>query len=599
MINFSCKSEILKKKQILYSMSTKIPNSITLLHIFIQLFFFAVVSKSEAQILDPNNRIDWAIAGLNEAVFPQKIEDTKALYNLSADGINNDGIKIQAALDNADPGTLLYFEAGDYLIENVLEIPANIIIRGETAGTTRFLFNLNDVGDNCIEINQYEYGDFADAISGYTKGSTTLVVSDASQFCIGSYGEIQQENDPDLMYTDSRWDVDWAENSVGQLFKIIDIQNDQLIIWPPLNITFQSTLNPVVQPNNLKENVGLENLYIERLDVGTGRNIRIKNTANCWLWNIKSNMTVRSHVWVYNSLNLQIQESYFSGSHDHGGGGRGYGVVLGDHVTNCLVENNVFKTLRHAMMVKEGANGNVFAYNFSEDPIWTGTTSTQLPPDISLHGHYPFMNLFEGNITHRLGNSDYWGPSGPGNTFLRNRVQTNDIDIEDYSHYQNVIGNEITSGSNKIDIDDSVENTLIHGNNDNGTITWDANMASQSLPNSYYLDDFWDLNEFWTNDYGFPTIGPEFTMESGSIPAKDRYLNNVVNDCFTGRSKNYSDYNFPDATVELMKNKITTSSQVTVQNNKNVELYATNYLLFNSNFEVETGAEFTAAILAH
>ena len=32
------------------------------------------------------------------------------------------------------------------------------------------------------------------------------------------------------------------------------------------------------------------------------------------------------------------------------------------------------------------------------------------------------MNLFEGNVVEFIHNSDWWGPSGPGNTFLETEL---------------------------------------------------------------------------------------------------------------------------------------------------------------------------------
>jgi len=83
-------------------------------------------------------------------------------------------------------------------------------------------------------------------------------------------------------------------------------------------------------------------------------------------------------------------------------------------------------------LVQHGANGNVFAYNFSFNaksyagefigPIYYKNT------DISLHGHYPFSNLFEGNIAQYIYSDHSHGANGPYNTFLRNRL----IDCADF-----------------------------------------------------------------------------------------------------------------------------------------------------------------------
>ncbi len=85
--------------------------------------------------------------------------------------------------------------------------------------------------------------------------------------------------------------------------------------------------------------------------------------------------------------------------------------------------------------------------------------------------------------------SDAWGPSGPGNTFLRNCTQAEGIDIYDRSHQQNLVGNVLgDSPLNDIDINASVQDTLLHGNYQNGAIQWDAAIADHTLPPSYYLD---------------------------------------------------------------------------------------------------------------
>jgi len=551
---------------------------------------FLLITSLQAQIIDPANRSDWTLSGLNQTIHPQKIQNVAEEFNLAGDGISNDVVKIQNAINLASPGTVLYFPAGNYLLEKYLTLPSNIVLRGESASNTRFKFRLAGLANpnvDCILITTYQYGDFVPAINGYTKGSTSIMLNDVSGFSVGSHGEIQQDNDPDLMYTNPTWNVAWAENTVGQLFEIVDIQDNTILIEPPLNTSYKASLNPVVRPTQLKKNVGIENLAIERLDRGEGNNIIFMNAANCWVWNVESKKTVKSHIWVYHSLNLQIQESYFHQSHDYGGGGHGYGVTLGKHVTHCLVENNIFKTLRHAMMVKEGANGNVVAYNYSLYPTWTNFFS--IPADISVHGHYPYMNLFEGNIVQKISCTDYWGPAGPGNTFFRNRIETLNLSIEDHSHFQNLIGNEMTGIINGVFIENTVNSTLIHGNNENGTITWELDVNDEPMPNSYYLKQFW-------MNYDFPAIGSEFNLNQGSNPAKDRYDNNELNSCYTGRSKHYNDYTFPDKTIEHVENEILTINLVHILSDNSVQLQAANRIQFNSGFKVEQGAFFKAKI---
>jgi len=93
----------------------------------IQLFLFS--NHLKAQIINSNNRSDWTLSGLAEIVHPQKIQNVAEVYNLAGDGITDDAVKIQNAINLALPGTVLYFPAANYLLENYLTLPSNIVLR--------------------------------------------------------------------------------------------------------------------------------------------------------------------------------------------------------------------------------------------------------------------------------------------------------------------------------------------------------------------------------------------------------------------------------------------------------------------------------------
>jgi hypothetical protein len=320
---------------------------------------------------------------------------------------------------------------------------------------------------------------------GHDKGSTALTVADASEFVVPTFAEIQQTNDPDIMYTNLEWDQSWADDSVGEVVRVIGKNGNQLTLAAPLHFSYDPHMNPLIRPQGFVERAGIEYLNLERLDAGDGHTVLFKNAAWVWMREVESAVTYRAHVSTDTVYGCEVRDSYMHHSHDYGGGGHGYGTNLGRHTTNCLIENNIFVTLRHAMLVQVGANGNVFSYNYSRDPVSQGSWS---PPDISLHGHYPFYNLFEGNIVQETAVSDYWGPVGPGNTFLRNCVQFEGLWIDDESHDQNVVGNTLTDGpNNDISIDASVNGTLVHGNWVDGAIQWDPGIPNHTIPDSYYL----------------------------------------------------------------------------------------------------------------
>jgi hypothetical protein len=202
--------------------------------------------------------------------------------------------------------------------------------------------------------------------------------------------------------------------------------------------------------------------------------------------------------------------NYLHHAHDYGGGGHGYGIDTISHTSDCLIIDNVFRSLRHSMMTHVGTSGNVFAYNFS----------TQREPqklcDISLHGHYSNANLFESNAVEEIDISDWWGPIGPSNTFLRNSITQEGVDINDSSHGQNLLGNVLKKGTIKISA--GVTQTLAHGNVVNGNVAWDPTIENKKLPVSYFLT----AKPSFLANCPWPLFGPDVAGDH-KLPAQLRY----------------------------------------------------------------------------
>jgi hypothetical protein len=480
-----------------------------------------------SQTIPPERRAEaWKLVGVEGGIpsFSNRVN------YLDEGGINDgdtDNSSILQQLVNRLAGseTVILVPAGDYFFSKQVRLPRHgkIIIRGEGPDRTRFLFdtgNIGFIGD--FDVAGGVVGDDVDVLSGFTKGSTQLLLSSAAGFNTGDYLDIDQENDVSLMSSTNPpdWNQSWAARSVGQIVMVKGISGNRVAIDPPLRYDYNPGLNVEVNKIFVTEFVGFEDFYLENLRAGDKFNFYFANTANCWIKNVHSIMTVKYHVAARASKNMTIRDSYFSGSFDVGGGGHGYGAVVEIHTSDCLIENNIFGKLRHSMMSKVGANGNVFAYNYSLETM----TEYGLPsPDISIHGHFSYMNLFEGNIVDMLSSADFWGPSGFGTTFFRNRITRGGAWISDSSIENNLVGNEITS-SFGIAIDEKAIDTFIHGNNHNDEITWTAGV-DEILVKSHYLSSepsFWETNTMW------PSIGPEYEIGSGTIPAKERYWNNFT-----------------------------------------------------------------------
>ena len=495
-------------------------NFIVRSHLLALLILYGIVTTG--QIIPGDRRIEWS-PGIENGI-PEITAAIRNVLDYGADstGVNDSRSAFITALNSVPyQGGVVFVPAGSYKISSTITIGKNnVVVRGQGKKTKILM----DFSGDCFRVETYRRGDWQNVSAELIKDSVTVTVPDGTKFSAGQFAEIQQENDPQVMYTRSKWNQSWAQNSVGQLFEVKGVEGNRVTFKTPLHISFSERLNPQIRPQDFVRNVGFENFYIQKLEAG-GHTFSFKNAAYCWIKNVESYHTRKSHVNLTSSLGCEIRDSYFHHSFSYGGGGSAYGVECAFHATDNLVENNIFAYLRHSMMVHLGANGNVFGYNYSLNNV-QGEGETNLnvgwiPPDISVHGHYPYMNLFEGNEVEEVGIGDYWGPAGIGNTYFRNKVNGEGILYHDNSDYQNVIGNVTkflkTSGGNS-------RYKLEHGNVINGKTFWNSSIEERELPFSYYLNS---TPSFFNNQENWPPYGPDQSNEA-KLPARVRYENQPV-----------------------------------------------------------------------
>jgi len=437
-------------------------------------------------LLPSHRRVDW-----NPGITtPAPVSSTRINvkdYGALGNGSHNDASAIQQAIGALpDEGGIVYIPEGTYLMNSPLTISKNnISIIGDGRDKTRLKFNYTERALGAILISSKSHTGWQGIAGGYTKGSTEITVQDGSLYSGYKYLEIQQKNDPEKMYTRAKWNASWGHDAVGEIIKIKSIHGNIISLEEPLSHNYRSRLSPELRGVHLIEYGGIESLYIELTRNTNAHTIWIDKAAYTKIKNIESNMTSRGHVNIWSSYKCEVTDSYFHHSYDYGEGGHGYGVQLMRHTTGCLTQNNIFHDLRHSMILSIGPSANVFAYNYSHSN--RSQTAAKLA-DIALHGFYPSYNLFEGNVVQEIGIADYWGPAGPGNTFLRNCVGAENIDVLDSSHNQNIIGNILTGRNNKLIIHSGVMDTLAHGNqSSDGIISWDEKIADRTIPASYYL----------------------------------------------------------------------------------------------------------------
>lgn len=405
-------------------------------------------------------------------------------FGAVGNGISDDSPAFESALGAVPSGGgAVFVPPGTYLLKSKIELRDGVVLRGAGAATTHLVFDLGGRTGHSIEVLTYERGSWVNVVGGYVEGSQQVTVANASGFTVPTFAEIEQENNPDIMYTDPTWNQYFAQNAVGEIVRVVGKVGNNLILEEPLHFSYDPGMNPRIRSQGFVEFAGIEDLHLKRLDDGYGGMILLKNAAWVWVRGVESEYASTFHVGVYTVYHCEIRESYFHHALDYGGGGYGYGVALDRHTTGCLVEDNLFVHLRHSMLMSIGANANVLGYNYSREPFWTEFGS---PPDVAFHGHYPYKNLVEGNVTQEIVVSDFWGPAGPGNTILRNCVLFENLGVYDHSDGQNIIGNMLGEDS-AIYIHPSVQQTFVHGNFVNGGLQWDPGVSDHTIPTSLYL----------------------------------------------------------------------------------------------------------------
>jgi hypothetical protein len=526
---------------------------------YLIVFFCLTISSTIAQSLyndvghiPESSRIDWTNAGLIN-----KIDGADHFINIS-DYSGTDFEKITAALDDAseDGITMIYFPAGDYSFDNTINLKSNIVLMGEGEGITRFYFPI-DQCSHCINITgNARTNELEIAVDIPKNGNEVTVLENLVENGYGGFPWIQYGEN---LNPNSEHD---GYSFLGQVSKITNYDSPTSItVKDEASKAYSTGYDLKVWKMNPIENVGIENLSIERQlafgqdGQGKGRTISINNAVNCWIRGVQLVRATGRHFTISHSAHIEISGCYANGAyHTHsdnscGGGedGFGYGIVLGESAVNCLIENNIFKGLRHSMLVGTGANTNVFTYNYSKEArIAQELEEWEYFDDLTLHGRYPYANLFEHNWVRRIEADDTHGNNGPFNAFVRNICEENGtkrgIVLKNAPHSA-VIGNRlllniasghpiITEGNTSLSVD--LYGIQIYSGQDYETGDprnhyFVAHTGGYGINGGYRLLDYsYFYSEgpyFLQNDYFFPSLGPLFVDEEQRIPAKDRYDN--------------------------------------------------------------------------
>ena len=535
--------------------------------------FTLLAQGKETAVIPEARRTEWK-AGIPGGIpkYPAFANVKSPPYGAKGDGTTDDTAAIQKAIDDCPEGKAVLVPAGTYRLTDQLSITKGIVLRGEGPEKTHLVNEAT--AKHVIGAVTMDNDVTTRILKGFTRGSTTLTVQDASKFKVGDLLVVDQLNDTDIVdIAGAGGSCTWAgrENgtrAMGQMVQLKAKEGETLTLGGPLHFTFKESLSPEITRTNDRPitGAGIEDLATEMTQRHTDRSSSIKfwNAIHCWVRNVECvKGFYAGNVSLQHCLGCEVRDSYFHHPLAYGGG-HGYGVWVFGQTTDTLVENNVCVFLNSGVMIECGGCGNVVAYNYCARFFGRDFPKTDWAhAGLSLHGAHPYLNLFEGNITSSINLDCYWG-SGSHTTLFRNHATMDDRMVDGkpmmavigaqvcaVQRYVNAVGNVLgakgmkgavegpdvpTYGDSQVwrlgykqpsgrttPDDPKVAQTLLrHGNFDFVTnqVQWDPSIAARKLPPSMYLAS----KPSFFGKLPWPSVGPDLEPMAGTIPARERFL---------------------------------------------------------------------------
>jgi hypothetical protein len=515
-------------------------------------------------------------------------------FTVTIKGYNNTAIEkaLNEAVEhnrrNPKHLTKVYFPSGIYNITKTIELNSshnNIVLAGAKAGSDpetctiiKFDSKVPHKDYPIIQLKGSALNKTYNIVRYDSRNKKIYLNSPTNEINPGDFIEIEiPEGEWHDEFNDKANNWNRVPKSyVGQIAEVSSVSGNrkELIMEDDIGLTysFAANNNPrlmatIRKISNRPNNIGIESLAIESgntysSDEPCGKrtaHINMEYATNCWVKLVGSINAGTNHIHISKSAFIEIRDSYFRGAQYHGGCGNAYGVMLWKHPTYCLIENNIFRDLRHSILLQLGANHNVIGYNYSREQHDLLNLSKE---DISLHGHFAYANLFEGNYVDRMGIDLYWGKSGPYNTFFRNYSKDKILKMEwERNVYDpdtrkihhtiigdnrfNVLGNEAkvyTTQNNRTNVaqrEIPLEVLDIYGFNN-----YPANNSfSHSSYTEYsyfqkYLPDisyYYEEKPGFLNGFSWPPIGPSTQLggelTDQNIPARKEFCSWPGSDC--------------------------------------------------------------------
>ncbi|MDE2041434.1 MAG: hypothetical protein KGI59_03600, partial [Patescibacteria group bacterium] len=301
------------------------------------------------------------------------------------------------------------------------------------------------IGGGGVDYN-WNYPTTNNVVSSAVKGSTSITIGDASPFLVGHIMMLDAAADHTLPIVNTGgYDIYTTtgpnQGNRWQAVMVTGVSGNTISFWPPLYDTYTAngTLVVVHEATKNAAFVGLEDFKIDANNTAQ-QTLSMDEQYGSWITNVHTYHATNHSISISDSLNCQLDHDFFDEVIHTGTNGFGLGT---EHMSGCLVEDNIFYDNWPNFEINFGTAGNVFAYNFSKG---------QVAFDIDTnHGPHNNFNLFEGNIAAYLESDGYFG-SEAYETMFRNWFQGNGwycVNLKRFSRNFSLIGNILgTPGNN-------------------------------------------------------------------------------------------------------------------------------------------------------
>lgn len=372
----------------------------------------------------------WESAGV-EGGIPTRTQIcadvTASPYGADKTGAASAVSAIQKAIDACPAGQVVMVPAGTYKIDGTLNVTKGITLRGAAA-------TFNVTSNKAIAVGglgpwpppKANGGYNAPITAGATRGATSVALADTSKIAVGKMIMIDEEDDPDLV-----WTKPGATGRFRASMHMVETKTPTSVTFrPPLPITYARKPQLSWFPD-LTEKAGIEGIKFVAASGSVADFIEVMSAWNSWISDCEFTAMPSKTLLIAWSGHIEVRHVFM---HDQANGGsNSEGIDLLADVNWSLVVDNVCVAAGFPQInigdagpnpYYSGGFGNVIAYNYAVDAYYTDPPTApdagKMPTDIgtnhSPHGQY---TLVEGNWAGKFGADAYHG-SGSHALVFRN-----------------------------------------------------------------------------------------------------------------------------------------------------------------------------------